>query len=162
MGIKHSILICMSIFIVFLIATISIVSADETYVYLGDSIQSAINDAASGDTIIVYPGIYSENIDVNKSVIIKSKSGNPDDTIIRAANSSDHVFNVTANNVAINGFTITGAFEKLAGVSVNNSDYGIISNNLFLENGRGVLLKSASNNILENNTAINNDVAIRI
>ena len=50
-------------------------------------------DAASpGDTIIVYPGAYTENVDVNKDhLTIKSENG-ADSTIVQAANSTNYVF----------------------------------------------------------------------
>ncbi|AKB24678.1 Cell surface protein [Methanosarcina sp. MTP4] len=201
MRFKYNIIICINISIIFLVATAGIVSANEIHVYPEDSIQTAIKNANYGDTIIVYPGTYSENIDVNKSVTIISKSGNPDDTIIRAANPGNHIFYLTAGNAVIRGFTITGAFEEperryfpdagmtessfnettgkyevvnfseglwvgipknWAGIYVDNSNGDIISNNIFLENNRGILLNSSSNNFLENNTAINNDGAISV
>lgn len=111
MRVKRNVIICIGISIIFLIITAGIVSANEIHVYPEGSIQAAIKNASSDDTIIVSPGTYVENIDANRSVTIKSKSGNPDDTIIRAANPGNHIFHVTASNVAIRGFTITGAFE---------------------------------------------------
>ncbi|AKB37896.1 Cell surface protein [Methanosarcina siciliae C2J] len=201
MKIKHKILIRISIFILFSIITAGIVSATDVYVYPEDSIQDAVKNASSGDTIIVSPGTYAENIEVNKSVTIKSKSGNPNDTIIRAANPGNHIFHVTASNVAILGFTITGAFEEpenryfpdaginvstfnettgkdevvyssegqwflipknWAGIYIDNTDDTTIKGVILLGNNRGILLNSSSNNLLENNTAINNDGAISI
>ena len=50
------------------------------------------------DTIIVYPGTYSENVDVNKRLTIKSKSG-AEATIVQVANPDDHVFEVMADYV---------------------------------------------------------------
>ncbi|WP_462272549.1 hypothetical protein [Methanohalophilus sp.] len=35
------------------------------------TIQDAINAANDTDTIIVYPGTYNENVDVNKSVFLQ-------------------------------------------------------------------------------------------
>ncbi|MHC1611145.1 MAG: hypothetical protein ACXQTW_06070 [Candidatus Methanospirareceae archaeon] len=40
------------------------------------SIQDAVDAASPGDTIIVYPGTYTENVDVNKDHLsIKSEGG---------------------------------------------------------------------------------------
>ena len=42
------------------------------------SIEAAINAAAADDTVIVYPGVYPGNININKSVTIESLSGGGD------------------------------------------------------------------------------------
>ena len=85
-------------------------------------IQWAIDNASAGDTIIVRPGTYTENVDVNKSVEIRSYSQNPSDTIVKASNSYDHVFYVTADNVTISGLTVTWATRGKAGIYLYNSN----------------------------------------
>ena len=45
------------------------------------SIQEAVNNAQNGDTILVSPGVYQENVEVNKELTILSNSalsGNTD------------------------------------------------------------------------------------
>lgn len=105
------------------------------------SIQEAIDDSNTSDShlIEVDPGTYSENVRVNKPITIRSSSGDPRDTVVEAANASDHVFTVTTDNVTLNGFTIEGATgEGKAGVYLYSSNNRIL-NNILTSNYYGVI-----------------------
>ena len=145
-------------------------------------IQDAVDAASPGDTIIVYPGTYTENVDMNKDhLTIKSESG-AETTIVQAANPDDHVFEVTADYVNISGFTVMGAGEYKAGIFIShylsprccnilnniihNNGYGIgasysgsgsmISHNVIYSNNCGLDLTYFGNSIIANNIIINN------
>ncbi|MBW2596917.1 MAG: hypothetical protein JRC93_13310 [Deltaproteobacteria bacterium] len=101
-------------------------------------IQFAINNATADDSIYVYNGSYNENVDVNKSLTLEGEGANV--VNVTAASSDDHVFNVMANNVTINGFNVSGATgDDRAGmyVTANNCN---ISNNIATNNYRGIFL----------------------
>ncbi|WP_292390656.1 right-handed parallel beta-helix repeat-containing protein [Methanosarcina sp. UBA5] len=122
------------------------------------NIQDAVDNATSDDTILVYPGNYTENVYVDKELKIVSLSGNPDDTVIRAANSEDDVFNVVADNVTIKGFGISGARtdqygDDKAGIYFEGVNNSVIKKNNVFSNGYGIFLLDSYNNTLTENNA---------
>jgi nitrous oxidase accessory protein len=100
-----------------------------TNVYPGDSIQSAINNISSGGTVIVSSGLYKENLVIDKPLSIISKPGETNNTIVQAADPEEDIFHITANNVTVSGFNITGSQDK-SGIYCSGSDSNITGNKL--------------------------------
>ncbi len=120
-------------------------------------IQHAINNATAGNTICVKDGTYSENVDVNKRLMIRSENGTAN-CIVNALRSSDHVFKVTSDYVNISGFTVQNeaGFEK-AGIYLGSGiEHCNISDNTVLNSYYGIYLDDSRNNTLSNNTANSN------
>jgi len=133
------------------------VTAAEISVQSGDSIQTAVNNATSGDEIIINPGTYTENIVINTdNLVIRSESGNPDDTIIKARSSSAHVLAVKADNVRISGLTITGTKNSYSGIQFSGCNNGIIEKNKLTNNGYGIYLLNSKGSTVSNNIVTNN------
>jgi parallel beta-helix repeat protein len=153
-------IICIALAFVLIIVTAgsvaaSVITVDDSsganYTTICDAIKNAVDD----DTILVYRGIYRENVNVNKSLMIISRSETPEDTVIQAADPCNNVFHVTADNVIIRGFNIKGANNN-AGIYLNGVHDNIVSNNILSDNQHGIRLESSSNSILNNNNVSNN------
>jgi len=124
------------------------------------TIQAAIDVALDGDTIHVASGTYNENVNVYKSVSVVGAGASV--TIVNASNENDYVFFVTADNVNISGFTVTGTKATYtigapAGIFFYYSNYGSITNIIALNNPVGIHLYRSDYNTITTNTASNNE-----
>jgi len=110
------------------------------------TIQAAINAANNGDTVLVAPGTYSENLNFSgKLITVTSSGGASVTTIDGGAKAPVVIFNSGEGpNSVLNGFTIQ-----------NGRADGTISNQNF--DGGGIYIYSTSptimNNIVQHNTA---------
>ncbi len=122
------------------------------------TIQEAVNAANGYDIIIVRDGIYIENVEIHKTVVIVSENG-PNSTIVQAKNIEQPVFTIEASFVNLTGFTIKDAV-KSAGILIDSSG-NIISNNIVVNNTYGIRLEFATRyNTIFNNTIRNNTYGI--
>lgn len=124
-----------------------------------DRIQWAIDNATSGDTIIVQSGTYYENVNVNKKLILKG-IGMP---VVDARGKGSSI-KLSKNGIRLEGFKATGAGSRIenAGIKVK-SDNNILKDNNATKNGNGdifgtgIYLYFSNNNTLKNNDAYDNN-----
>lgn len=123
-------------------------------------IQEAVNNAHDGDTVLVSPGVYRENIIVNRELTILSHpmhSGSQTNrTYIIGTASDNAVFTISSDNVTINGFHIAGdPFGKDMSQEVGLYLEGVrncsLSNNTLIMTDQGIILKNSRGNHLNGN-----------
>jgi uncharacterized repeat protein (TIGR01451 family) len=129
------------------------------------TIQAAINAANPGDTILADAGVYAESVTVNKPLVLEgaqhgvdAQNGRPgaQESILDAAtNNGQTLFNITASNVTIDGFTVQNAtnanqfgFGILMGAGTSGTQ---LLNNIVQDNIAGIAL---ANNSTSNQTVI--------
>jgi parallel beta-helix repeat protein len=126
------------------------------------SISAAINHAQPGDIIDVKPGVYVENLQIDKPLTVRGEDNQR--TIILGSGGVDRGANpvvlVAANNVEISGFTIksqnyskTNLFATGIIVEADNST---ITNNVLTNNYLGIFCSVQSSITITNNTITEN------
>jgi parallel beta-helix repeat protein len=130
------------------------------------SIQTAVSDSLTlnGHIIEVLSGTYTENIIVNKKLIIRPTYNG--DVTVQAADPSLSVFTVNSGGSGsiIQGFTIIGANQtnelgeplNPAGIHLKSADNCTIINNTIKNNYYGVYLLDSSYNQVDSNVIMNN------
>jgi parallel beta-helix repeat protein len=137
--------------------------------YYYTSIQAAVWNASSGDTIIVCPGSYNETVTVNKSNIVITAFNETKPIVSAVSNPNDHVVNITDQiNVTLQGFEIrdaNGTSKDVAGIYMNNASECNISNTIVTNisatdnDAYGIRLYYSSNNTFSSSTAVSNITA---
>lgn len=131
-----------------------VLAGSEITVHPGDSIQSAIDAAEEGSTIVVEKGTYIEDLTVSKGLSIKGQ-----DAVVKSGKTAFNILS-TANKTLISGFTISLIDENATGIMVNASDCKIIDNTITGGN-IGILSEmQISNNSGQLNVSLINNIVI--
>ena len=122
------------------------------------SIQRGINPATSGDTVNVNDGTYTESLNINKSLLVKSASGFGVTTI---GGTSQTAVTVAADYVTLLGFTVTNPGGKW-GIYSPNRNHVVIAENRLADIGNTDATPSVSNFgvAIESSSAAVDDIQI--
>ncbi|HRY52714.1 MAG TPA: right-handed parallel beta-helix repeat-containing protein [Candidatus Portnoybacteria bacterium] len=120
------------------------------------TIAEGINAVASGGTVNVMAGTYTENLTISKSITIL---GEDKTTTIIDGNGSGAVVKITANDVALKNFTVQNSGTDIlendgtnGGILVQDATGCTIENNIFTNDLNSVLLLASSSNNVKDNT----------
>ena len=122
------------------------------------TIQAAIGNSTQGDTILVKSGIYYETLVITRSIALIGEGQNT--TFIDAGNATEHIIYINANNVSVEGFTITNnrgfptSVPQPDGINLEYFSSGVsITNNTIscIQYGNGISLSYGSGNKIEAN-----------
>lgn len=121
----------------------------------GESIQAAIDAAASGDTILVTPGTYYEVININKSNITIVSEAGPEKTIIDAEGTGNAIVISGVNGVTLEGFTvIRGGRHPL---HLADTEGIVLANNIIdLAGGKSQAYATRSNKLMFRDSTVEN------
>jgi parallel beta-helix repeat protein len=125
------------------------------------NISAAVKDPLTlkGHTILVNSGILQDNVRVNKELTIRSFTGNPNDTVVKALNPIGHVFYVTASNVSISGLNVTGSLTN-KGIYLDGVQGGSVYDNIVTNNNYGIYVRSSVDVDVTDNEVTGNNAGI--
>jgi parallel beta-helix repeat protein len=130
----------------------------------GDNVQSILNNATSGDTILFHDNngtayTYNVNLVINKTLNLITDGY----VTLNAANTSNPVLSLTkgANGTSISGLDITGASGSI-GINVNSVNKITLTNDNISGNMLGVELLNSSNNTITGNNITNSDNGLNL
>lgn len=140
------------------------------------TINAALVAASDGDTIVLEPGTYSENLFFkNDNISLISSTGNPEDATIVSPDSTDIAIYIRADGITISDVTVMNSYigigtdlssgcnidncytsENIYGIYISKSHVNNISSCTSNENTYGLRLSESVNNVLNNNSMNNN------
>jgi parallel beta-helix repeat protein len=131
-------------------------SADKPY----KTIQEAIDIANAGDTIYIFGGLYKEDIVINKKIKLWG-SIDEVETIIDSRFDVRYVLEVTADEVELEGLTVSDADDKTSSpigalICLKSDNNKIINNFVDDTNSYGIYIDSSSKDNLISGNTINN------
>jgi nitrous oxidase accessory protein len=155
-------------------AIIMIISAGavRTSVEPGESIQAAVNAATSGDTIDVPSGVYHENLNISKQIVLHGigrpliDSGAIGSAVTLRADGSEvsgfqirtsrrtGIYVLSSNNTLRNN-TISGCMD---GIRLDHASHNSVAQNDINNNTNGITLVRSRGNIVNNNLIKDNNI----
>ena len=125
-------------------------------------IQDAIDNASSGDTILVFSGTYKETLTIDKQLYLMGSEENEEGIPIIDAEGYEYAICIDADSCLFQGFKVINSskddviFSCIKVLSDNNE----LRNNTILDNYNGIWLTNSNNNFLSNNNISKNNFGV--
>lgn len=116
-----------------------------------DSVRKAVQECRPGDTIVVYPGTYKGNIEINTDNIVLEGVNRP----VIQGDTTGNAVTLAARNVTLRGFIIRGGGRELlkddAGIKLINAKECLVEQNRLEDNLHGMYLQRAEKCVVREN-----------
>jgi len=128
--------------------------------HIWKSIQRGLDDAKTWSAVFVFPGVFTENVLVNKSLTLV---GQKRETTIIDGSGTGSTIVVDASHLTLRGFTIqhSGINGNNAGVKIERNDLPVndisVTDNIIKENWYGIYVDSSENDLFCYNLITDND-----
>ena len=122
------------------------------------TIMDAVDAARAGDTVIVESGTYRENVVLNTAITLRGRDTGDGLPVIDACGSGT-ALSVTADNVTVEGFELTGGTGEFldAGLSVEADYVTLIGCSALSNAGAGICIYDSQGSTLSNCSANGNE-----
>lgn len=128
------------------------------------SINSGIDSAKSGDIVEIHSGIYRENVEISKQIILRGIDTGEGKPVVDAGRKGSAI-TLSADGIVLDGFVVKNAqghpFIEWAGIKVKSNN-NIISNSLATYNDNGIFFSGFENNTISGNNATRNVNGFRL
>lgn len=124
------------------------------------SIQSAVYNSSTGDTIEVHSGTYKENVFVLKNLTLIGKDTGEGMPVIDA-NTSGSAITLYADGVTLTGFNLTNSGHcgcGNAGIRIESNNNTVVGNTAY-KNRYGIYIEGARSNKIYGNNLVDNNVS---
>jgi nitrous oxidase accessory protein len=136
-------------FTLFLAVGYSHAIAEQIKVEKGNSLQAAIHNSKNGDALVVMPGVYKENLYINKQLSIIGKPGATID-----GGGKGNVVTITSSNVHLEGLTIqnSGNQQEDSGIYIKKTNNNVLKENTLKNVNYGIFVANSQDNKIIKNT----------
>jgi parallel beta-helix repeat protein len=146
-------------------STTTLASPKPRFIYVPDdysSIQLAVDNANSGDVILVREGVYVENIVIKRKSDLVIKPVGGDTVIVRAKDEGQSVFSIQfSRNITILRLTITGGEAyRSAAIYILNSSNVFVQECTLYSNNAGVWIAYSSNITITKSNVLGNNYGV--